>query len=620
MKRWIIFVSLFVMLAAVTACDHPQSPAGEASDSEAVRKVNGSGVGGSADPGSGSQPSSDRGARQTSFSDSAGQTSFSDSVRSVAFGEESEHESRLLLRWEHANLPRQPIRVVHHMEEVHVVVGFEEVDEQQLVELAGKMKVNGADAVFVRQESDGQYRLRLKQPENGSFELMLGDLPTITVERRAPLSFQILQPDGKEAETSLLVHAREYGTRLHVPLELPGITLQFPEPMKPALPAAPDSSPVSAEWADDRSLVLTFNDGGVEADGALLVYYDAAALEAVSGNRLFDVSLVVVRTPETVWTDGRTGNVRSSGPRDRHYEQLIVSPAGDRYIGVISLGGSMGDGDGWSYAFVLERNGQPPVLLEQAFYSTIEPEEAPIRWIDERRVLYGSYYGLFAFDTDTLVRRTLHDNRSDENYNLNFATWDSFRNKLYVIAYRNRSTSNETIAYTYSSVAWDDNTALQPTVTSGSFSETVLVNKYSLLDLYVHPTETGVYWTRTRDGLPYTEFVADDGTTQVSPGVARLVASGVAYMQLYKDGGQNIVPDGWLRWRPESDKVGEPMAMPPEYRRLFRSGDELIAEADEAAYRYDPQRNIWSLWRAPADEPHTVPVRGEAGLYRSTIR
>jgi hypothetical protein len=294
---------------------------------------------------------------------------------------------------------------------------------------------------------------------------------------------------------------------------------------------------------------------------------------------------------------------------------LIFSQNRQQYIGVLSLGGSMGDGDGWSYAFVLERDGKPPVVVEELFYSTVEPNNAPIGWTDSNTIGYSSYYGIYSFDTDKMIKRTIIQNDEDERRNINYATWDAYRNRLYALAFEDRGSSSITNVLTFTDKA-------EPDVRL-NFSETVLVGKYSYLDLSIIPTAKAVYWTRTEQGVPVTDYVADIGTVFTARGVARLAAPDGIYLQRYSAdekvdkmlGEQIVQPDGWWYWKPGQDE--RRIADPPRFLDVFVSGTELISRGDgESYYRYDPKRDEWVIWKAVGGQVNAEPIRGPDGLYR----
>lgn len=543
---------------------------------------------------------------------------FREKLGSLFIGEQEEGSGMQVTSWRGSTYPQAPSKIVHHLEEAVVVLEFANATEQEIRTLLDQITVGGGKAAWNRDDKNPNfYRLMRKQAEGASFELRMGELPPLTISRMKALSYKPIDASGRINADMLLVNAREYGTRVMVPMEEQAVTLEFSEPMKPVLPTASEgaSSPLRAEWITDTRLRIELNETGYSVDhGAKELLVRTDQLQAVSGNTLKWGSLHILRAPAMSWRDGRTGADVTQGPRDRYYEQLAFAPDRSRYVGIVSLGGSMGDGDGWSYAFVLERNGQPPVVLEDVFYSTIEPRDAPIRWIDSKTLLYASYYGVYKYDTQTMTRQLIVTADPEERENINFAEWDAVRNRLYVLAFEDRNESDMTKAITFV-----DGTIRE---VRRNFAETVLVGKYSLLDLTVTPTAQGVYWTRTENGVPVTDYVGNDGKTVSAPGVVRLATSTGVYLQRFRadpvDPAERlsiVQPDGWTYWEPGTqekrlaDLRGEGI--------VYAWGEELVSLIDDRYYRYDPVLGSWVQWQAPAGGgPNAEPVRGPEGLYR----
>jgi hypothetical protein len=537
----------------------------------------------------------------------------------VFFGEQVNGSGMQVTSWIGANFPKEPTKVVHHLEGASLVITFSETTEPEIQALLDQITLNGVKETWSRNErSPKQFRLSRTQAIGASFVLRMGDLPPVTVSRMAPLTFMPVSPSGQYQPEMLHIRAREYGNRLLVPIDAKTVTLAFTETMKRSFPTALDGSKsvLPMEWVDDTHLRIDLVDPGyslrnVTRDEILRI----DQLQAVSGNTLDrEGSMHIQRTPAVSWKVGGTGADVGGGTRDRYYEQLIFSPDKKQYVGIISLGPSMGDGDGWSYAFVLERGEQPPLIIEELFYSTIEPNNAPIRWINSDTLLYASFYGVYTYETNAMTRRTITDNADDESNNINFAEWDSIRKRLYVVAYEDRDRTDMTKAITFVDMA---SSHIQR-----NFTETVLAGKYSMLDLTVTPTDKGVYWTRTEMGAPVTDLVTDQNTVLSAKGVVRLATSDGVYLQRYVadpvDKAERIPiirPDGWAYWEP--GKTEKQIANPPSQGIVFAWGKELMIRIeDERYYRYDPTRDEWVAWQAQGGPSYAEPVKGPDGLYR----
>lgn len=532
------------------------------------------------------------------------------SIKRIAFAEENETADRMLVSWETAELPKTPLKVVCHWETLSIVLEFAEADPKIMSAMLDQIEVDGKKPEIIRMEHDGkQVLMKLQLSVGASAQLHLEGMPDVTIERQELLRFVPVNTAGEGVPDALLLQAGEYGVHLLLPMEADSVVLRFSEDMRPLLPVARDGGPIQAEWKDVRNLRIALEEAGSNQEHTIESYFRLDSLEAVSGNRLNyeGGSLVIRRTPSFVWKYSVSGEPFTAGPRAAFYDQLIVSPDAKSYVGVVSIGGPMGDGDGWSYAFVLERMGKEPAVLEHAFYSTVDPGDAPISWTGPDSLMYASYFGVFAYDVTSLTKTTIRSHQRNESDNINFAVWDPFRKMSYILAYQNRMDSGMVSADIYDGAG-------KPVKTVRDFAESVLINKYGLLDLSVLPVADGVYWTKSKEGLPYTEYAANDGSLYTAGGVARLAVDGGVYLQLYKDGGQNIIPVGWVFWRPGGKE--RIMAEPPGPGRFFVSGNELILSLEGSYYRYDARQDAWPEWKPPGREKGAEPVSGPGGLYK----
>lgn len=525
-------------------------------------------------------------------------------ITEISFAEETADSGRLL-----KTLPGPPedvIKLVHHWEKAVVWLQIPDAGSFEAEKVLEQITRNGQKADFRKDDgSEGQYRLEVSQPVGASFRLEIAGTPFMTVERAVALSFVPVTEDGTERAETLVLQGGEYGYRVMVPQEDGEVVLQFSEDMVPRLPLTLDGVPVEGEWKDSRRLSISL-DGAGYANGRSMEYaLSIGELEAASGNRLeLGGNLYICRWPAAAWHFNETGWPFAAGLRGRYYSQLAVSPDGEGFVGVVHLGGAMGDGDGSGYSFVLEGIGKEPEVLEHVFFTGIVSEDIPVGWMDERNVAYADFDGMYSYNTETLEKSVLYSRSG-----LNYAAWDPYRKALYAIAYDSYDPPGAVSAYTVAEGRIEG-------LVSG-FSELALVNKYSFLDLQVMPARAGVYWTRIRNGLPYTEYAADDGSVSETEGAVRLVADNGVYVQTYTRLEQNIGPRAWRFWEP--GQQARPIADPPgegSPSRFFRTGNELLLETEGAYYRYDSREDAWKPWRPGGGEEQAEPVPGPDGLYK----
>ncbi|MDR6555631.1 hypothetical protein J2736_006902 [Paenibacillus qinlingensis] len=427
-----------------------------------------------------------------------------------------------------------------------------------------------------------------------------------------PVSFTF-KPDAGRDVPHLLVMAQEYGPRLRIPEGESSVELVFTKEMRNDLPTTIEGVPVAASWVDAKHLVVELANMGAGEHGMKEQYLRMDNLVDVSGNRLGDglQGLWVQQMPRQVWRYVDSDDLAGGGPRDSLYDQLVISDDKQSYVGIVTLGGSMGDGDGTSYAFILEQKGKEPVVIENVFYATIEPDQQPIQWIDEKTLMYASYHGVYAYDVETHEKRILHKANPDENDNVNYAAYDTTRKLLHVLAYENRHETSQLARLTY--VSGEP----MPQRTQ-AYTASVLVAKYSDLDMTITPTPEGTYWTRLQDGVPYTNFIHQAGAKVTAKGIARLVTKQGVYLQQYEKGESQLQASRWAIWQP--GKAAKAIANPPEGSVTFASGKDLFTKQDDNRYaKYDHLRDKWVDWQAPHGEQVAEPLRGKDGLYRARM-
>ncbi|WP_127579029.1 hypothetical protein [Paenibacillus koleovorans] len=539
--------------------------------------------------------------------------SFRTKLETLSIGEENDQLSRAIRIWNRRDLPTEPLKLVHRLEHVSIHLTFSNPAEQaEIKELLDRVTIDGQKpAIDPYQPARGHYRIDLNRQPDTSFVVRIGDLPPLTIAHMSPVTYKLVNDSVPSASDSLLFPAAEYGNQLYIPLEQEAVTLEFSEAMvrSSLLYADSGATAAPAQWLDDKHLRVELQNHGALTGKGVEIRLRTNQLSAVSGNEP-EGFLAISRMPAISWRDGQSGQEVSKGPRDRYYDQLLFAPDKKRYIGILALGGSMsGDGDGMSYAFVLEQPGKPPVLVEKVFYSTIEPYEAPVQWLDDKRLFYASYYGAYVYDTENGSRQALYEDPDKGLHGLNFALWDPHRKQTNAVIYRNARESWLTRAVTF---GWSGEVLTE----QEDFSETVEARKYSLLDLAIHPTADGVYWTRTEQGIPVTDYVDNKGDRQTVDGIVRLATAEGAYLQRYELSKEykTPLPVSWHYWQP--GQPVQPINAPPEQSIVFVSGERLIAQRDEAYYEYEADGNRWVLWQPAGGEDRAEPVRGPDGLYR----
>ncbi|CAH1230891.1 hypothetical protein PAECIP111891_06762 [Paenibacillus allorhizoplanae] len=534
-------------------------------------------------------------------------------LQSLTFGENNSSEGRVFQQWKATDVPQEPFQVVYHLEDVSVNATFASMSEEERRLLINRIRVEGnADWEIVDSNTPiNQVRIQFHHAKE-PFVLRVGDLPAMTFMRKEPVSFTFSSPAGRDVPY-LLVMAQEYGPRLRIPEGESSVELVFSNEMRNDLPTTIEGVPVTARWVDSKHLLVQLDNMGTGEHRMKEKYLRMDNLVDASGNRLGGglQGVWVQLMPRYVWRYADSGEMAGGGTRDSLYDQLVISDDKQSYVGIVRLGGSMGDGDGTSYSYILEQKGKDPIVIENVFYSTIEPDQQPIQWIDAKTLMYASYYGVFVYDIEKGEKRILHKANPDENDNINYAAYDTTRKQLHVLAYENRHETSQLARLTY--LSGDTVPQRMP-----AYTTSVLVAKYSELDMTITPTPEGTYWTRIQDGVPYTDYINQAGGKFTTKGIARHITKQGVYLQQYEKGQFQLQASRWTIWQP--GKAAKDIANPPEGSATFASGTDLFTKQDDNRYvKYDLLRNKWVDWQAPNGEKVAEPVQGKDGLYRANV-
>lgn len=512
------------------------------------------------------------------------------------------------LVWEQGKVPSEAIEIPYQMEEIYLSATYPWLKDIEDKLMKDSIKVSGD--VYWELTPNPNYgegfKLRFLKPA-GTFTIQIADLHEIKFVPRKLIEYQVLHESG-EKQTSLLIQGRHYGSQLFIPTESNTVTLAFVEEMQTgSLPLQLNGTPVEADWLDSKHLRIPIVNMETGIYGSKELRISLESLRAMSNVNLgVDRSSLTVRQlPDIEWRDSISGAPVGFSPRVRFYQQLIVSPDRQSYIGVVPIGGAFGDGDGIFYSFVLERPDHEPVIIENEFLSTIEPFDLPVQWMDHNRILYASYDGVNIYDIAKGEKLALRDTEGREQRNINYAVYDSSRKQIHVLSADDGKQTNMFDLFTY------EDGQSTPKQTK-NFTSSVLIQKYSMMDMTISPTKTGTYWTVIEDGIPYTEFINHSGKKLKTDGYIRAIGDSGVYLERFK-AGEVLESLGYSYWQP--GKNAEVISKLPEYNSIFANGSDLIIQFDSKFFFYNPVTRKWVPWKVPGGEKEAVPVRGANGLY-----
>lgn len=531
-----------------------------------------------------------------------------DQMQVLSFGQYNELCcSSVQIEWKSDEIPSETLEIPFHLEELNISAEYTKFNSMEEKRIKDAIKVNGNVKWEVTPNPDYAegFIVRFYKPTT-AFSVQISDLSEIKFVPRKPIEYKVLDELG-DKQSYLFIKGEEYGTRLLIPAENDSITLAFSENMQTtALPIHTDGSSVKAEWLDSKHLRIQLVNvsAGENGNKELEINLDPLRAKSNDNLRIERNKLAVHQMPDIEWRDSKTGAPVGFSPRDRFYQQIVTSPDGQSYIGVIPLGGSMGDGDGISYSFVLERPNQEPVVIEHVFYSKIEPFDLPVQWIDNQRILYSTYVGVYIYDITKGEQITLRDTDHDKRDYINFAVYDHNLKQIYVLVNDNPEKMDQYDLFTY----LDGNSTPKQTK---NFTKSVQMQLYNMTDMSIVPTKLGTYWTRIENGIPYTEFVNKAGKKFKAEGYIRAVCDAGVYLERFK-AGEVLESTGYSYWQP--GKKTEAIKI-PEYNEIFANGSNLIIKIDSKFLVYNPVTRKWDNWKATGGGKEAVPVKGANGLY-----
>ncbi|MCR8644286.1 hypothetical protein NV379_16660 [Paenibacillus sp. N1-5-1-14] len=516
------------------------------------------------------------------------------------------------VEWDKSKIPNEAVEIPYHLDHINIGVSYvrkSEIDEA-LVKPA--VQVHGDVKWELKANPDYAegFNIHITDPK-GSFSVQVKGLPEMKFAPKDPLKYEIVKEKENEF-ANLTINGAEYGNQILIPAEQDTIILAFSEEMNTnSMPTLNSGKPAVGKWLDNKHLQITVsNMDNVDVDDQgikqMTLDLNPLRVKTTSYLQLDNTSLTVKQYPAIQWRDGKSGKSIGFSPRDRYYKQIVTSPDGQSYIGVYPIGGALGDGDGYFYSYVLERANQEPVVIESHFYTTIEPFDTPVQWMDNNRILYSSYYGVYIYDIATGTKKLLRDNKPDEMYNINYAVYDQARKQIHVLVYNDRNESTGLDLFTYE----DGKNELKVT---RNYTSTVNLYMYTHLDMLIYPTSKGTYRTTIEQGIPYTTFVSNEGKTQKAVGYIRAVGEDGAYLERFEKG-TTLKSIGFSYW--QLGKTPQNFTTIPFADAIFGSGSKLIIQEDGKYLTYNPNSRKWEPWISVGKELGAVPVKGASGNYK----
>lgn len=509
------------------------------------------------------------------------------------------------------SLPEKPETYALYMEEIYFFVKFGTSDEMTLERLTRQIKAEGGTLKLEKEQTQlDRSNIRYKGSVTGIREeavIFFGDIPPITLKRSNRKLVYEVEPDMVAGKDMLLLQGNELSTKLLMPEREKEAVLVFSEPIRTdrANIAVYGNDPSvrgpAGKWLDDRRLSITVPDGATEW------HVNLENIFSVSGSYFgehWDGSVRLSKVPERKWRQFPSGEPVLESAYAKYYDFILFSPDNRRALGMIEMGGPNADEGGRYYAVVLDRPGQPPVVVRSPMHFPDVLMNLPLAWLDDERIAYVDYQGLKLYDIPSGRTKTLVAASELGGY-FNAMAFDAHERTLYLLTQRYDEAA-ETIRIDRWSMDGEGKTAV-----IRDFATTVLADKYQALKLPIIPRPDGVFWTKTRDGKAVTEFVMRDGRKLETTG-ATVAAAG---QKIYVSERPASDKPKWFEWTPGKGRS----VLPETSGRIVPFGSLLTTEEADGTWKlYDPDKKRWVAFPQQR-KTNLYPEQPFQAIYREDV-
>jgi len=503
-------------------------------------------------------------------------------------------------------------RFAIYMRDLYFFVSFDRAASPELIrQLVGQIEADGGELVIRKEHEDNEYRYKGEVTGvDRPLTLRAGDLPPIRIiPGLPPLAYSVEMPES--SDPSLLLFGEDYGTHLVVPAETETVTLAFSEPVRTGIASAfiehpgGNRTPVG-KWVDDRRLQLDLSEIRQEESAAeTIVLLDRVYAE--SGAYLADRHSAVLhirKVPESRWLRYPSGRPALESPYAGFYDFILFSPDRSKRIGLVELGGAIGDGIGAAYGVLVEKPGARPEIIRHSLHMPGALEKPSIVWAGNDRIAFYDHTGIYLYDTETRRTARILDYAEAEGYP-NFIAYDGHADEILLYMQVRRGSDEGTLDIDLRRFPAKDPGAA---AAIKSFTATILENKYFFAQLPIVPAREGIYLGQAANGKFHTVFAARDGRSWTAEGLpAALFGDRI----ILRSGGDR---SEWFIWKPGT----EPAAIPvPEDAWVRPFGHYLVWQqsSDHRWKLYDPETGKVSGFPLIADGAR-VPFQPYDALYR----
>lgn len=503
-------------------------------------------------------------------------------------------------------------RFAIYMRNLYFFVSFDQTAKPELIQqLVNQIEVDGGELTIRKEHADNDYRYKGEVPNvDRPLTLRVGDLPPIQiVPGLPPLTYNLELPES--SNPALLLYGQDYGTHLLVPDKTETVVLAFSEPIRTAIASAliehPDGDPtLIGEWIDDRRLQLnlsgirTAESGGGTSVQLRRVFAESGAYLADR----YSANLHIRKVPQSRWLRYPSGEPALESPYARFYDFILFSPDRKRWIGLVELGGEIGDGIGAAYGVLLEEPGAKPEIIRHFLTMSGVLEKPSTVWAGNDHIAFYDHTGVYLYDIETRKAAKLLDYAEAAGYP-NFIAYDEHAQEILLYMQVDRNADEETRDIDLWRFPVNDPNAA--TVVE-SYTTTIMENKYFFQQLPILPTRAGIYWGQTLDGKYHTVYETRDGRTWTAEGLPVAQFGDRVYLRSGNE---------WFIWKPGTAPIA--IAVPEDaWVRPF--GHYLVWQqsSDHRWKQYNPDTGKAADFPLVTDGT-SIPFQPYDALYRASL-
>lgn len=530
--------------------------------------------------------------------------SFRENTQEISFAQQDDQMGFMFQSFSNDNIPNEPIKVVTHLENLRVSLQLKETSISSKEKFLEQIQIDGTTNYKLTEDpnASGYYHLDFLRVID-TLTVKLGDIPTITIEKRSPVEVMIesIGLQGPSFIRNGLGNVYQMSANALISDLDKHLVLSFSESMDTTLRS---THLPKGNWLNEKQYKLHLEGSLMSSTDRDIYFILLDKFIAKSGNHpIMGSGITVSQVRGGAWLSLDTNERIGWSDSDHFYSSIVFSPDRSRYIGIAELIYDNGHNIEFFYSFVLEEKGKPPHVIEEEWHTGILQAGTPVQWVDNERIMYADHDKIYMYDLVQRKKDILHDwsNRKDW---LQQVAYDPWTKELIMITFRDDDDpeKNEGYHYVYDLYTFSDFTQSKSHVPN--FAKAQLVNWPNFPQLPVHVVSHGVYWSEQRDKRMWTRYESRDGKTVSVPGVIKHADDQqVILFDIYYAEETSEWKNAIYIWEYGNDPQKLP-DLPHGWITVRNAGPHVFSKTEQLWYRYDSSAGEWSIWNLGNTDPH----------------